>query len=154
MATINRYPDTERRLDAFLKRNPMYHAQLAVLLGVHVKTINNWGNGTSQMTVRDRLALRYIELELKVVEAKESPFPLFTTQEAEIAAMIVEHFGVEAHQVTRTASFADDLGADSLDMVELVMAAEEHFGIEITDDEGEAMDTVEKAFDLIAAKKS
>jgi len=48
-----------------------------------------------------------------------------------VKAIVVEHFGVEADKVTDTASFIDDLGADSLDNVELVMAFEEEFGVEI-----------------------
>lgn len=50
--------------------------------------------------------------------------------------------------------FAEDLGADSLDMVELIMAFEEEFNIEITDDEGMEVKTVQQAYDLILAKKS
>lgn len=175
----SRYPDTSAWLARWLTRNPMYHSQLATLLGVHVKTVNNWSTGVSCMSVRDRLALRYIELELNMAIVSSSTllgydgqgkpiygdttvigstgdtrFPLFTAQEAVIAGIIAENLGVEPHKVTRTASLIDDLGADSLDVVELVMAAEEHFGIEITDEEGDAADTVEKVFNLIAAKKS
>lgn len=75
---------------------------------------------------------------------------LFNTQEAEIAGLIATHLGVEANKVTREASFTDDLGADSLDMVELVMEAEEHFKIEISDEEAEKMLTVDDAFKTIA----
>lgn len=165
----------------------MTSKRLATLLGVHPKTIQNWGNGTSLLSVRDRLALRYIELELKMAVtvststllgydgdgkpiygdttvigtmaamptiAVNPTFPLFNPQEVQIAALIVSHFSVDASQVTRTASLIDDLGADSLDVVELVMALENEFNIEISDEEGEAADTVEKVFNLIAAKKS
>lgn len=75
---------------------------------------------------------------------------LFNTQEAEIAGIIVEHLGVEAKDVTREASFENDLGADSLDMVELTMAFEDHFNIEISDDEAEKVKTVDDAFKAIA----
>ncbi|MDZ4275553.1 MAG: acyl carrier protein, partial [Erythrobacter sp.] len=51
-----------------------------------------------------------------------------------VAKIVVEHLGVEAEKVTQDASFIDDLGADSLDIVELVMAFEEEFGVEIPDD--------------------
>ena len=54
-----------------------------------------------------------------------------------VKAIVVEHLGVEADKVSDTASFIDDLGADSLDNVELVMAFEEEFGVEIPDDAAE-----------------
>ena len=52
-----------------------------------------------------------------------------------VQKIVVEHLGVEADKVTQDASFIDDLGADSLDIVELVMAFEEEFGVEIPDDD-------------------
>ena len=55
---------------------------------------------------------------------------------------VVENLGVDADKVTEEASFVDDLGADSLDTVELVMALEEEFGIEIPDGDAEKMNTV------------
>ena len=63
--------------------------------------------------------------------------------------IIVEHLGVDESKVTENASFIDDLGADSLDQVELVMAFEEEFGIEIPDDAAEKITTVGKAVDYI-----
>lgn len=147
----NRYPDTQTWLDAFLTRNPMKPAQLAVLLDVHIKTVHNWGRGISCMSVRDRLALRYIELELKMADNKE-PSITFGVQEAQITALVTEHLGVEAYKVTRDANLIDDLGADSLDVVELVMALENEFGVTITDEEGDSVETVQNVFDLIAAK--
>jgi len=78
--------------------------------------------------------------------------PLFNEQQAKVAALIAVHLGVEAAKVVPTASFAVDLGADSLDMVELVMEAEESFGIEITEDEAENLKTVQDAFDVVANK--
>ena len=62
-----------------------------------------------------------------------------------VREIIVEQLGVDAAAVTTDASFADDLGADSLDTVELVMAFEEEFGIEIPDDEAENIQTVKDA---------
>jgi acyl carrier protein len=59
-----------------------------------------------------------------------------------VKKIVVEHLGVEAEKVTDTASFIDDLGADSLDTVELVMAFEEEFGCEIPDDAAETILTV------------
>ena len=63
--------------------------------------------------------------------------------------IVVEHLGVEEDKVTENASFIDDLGADSLDTVELVMAFEEEFGIEIPDDAAETIQTVGDAVGFI-----
>jgi acyl carrier protein len=59
-----------------------------------------------------------------------------------VKKIVVEHLGVDAEKVTEGASFIDDLGADSLDTVELVMAFEEEFGVEIPDDAAETIQTV------------
>jgi acyl carrier protein len=64
----------------------------------------------------------------------------------------VEVLSVEATQVTKEASFADDLDADSLDLVELVMALEEEFDVTVEEEELEGIDTVGAAFDLIKSK--
>ena len=64
----------------------------------------------------------------------------------------VEVLAVDAAQVTPEASFADDLGADSLDLVELVMALEETFDIEVAEDELKDISTVGQAFELVYAK--
>ena len=66
-----------------------------------------------------------------------------------VRKIVVEHLGVEEGKVTETASFIDDLGADSLDTVELVMAFEEEFGIEIPDDAAEKILMVKDAIDFI-----
>ena len=66
-----------------------------------------------------------------------------------VKAIVVEHLGVEAEKVTDTASFIDDLGADSLDNVELVMAFEEEFGVEIPVDAAEKIVTVKDAITFI-----
>ena len=66
-----------------------------------------------------------------------------------VKKIVVEHLGVEADKVTDNASFIDDLGADSLDTVELVMAFEEEFGIEIPDDAAESIVTVGDAVKFI-----
>jgi acyl carrier protein len=69
--------------------------------------------------------------------------------EERVKTIIVEQLGVDEGEVTPTASFVDDLGADSLDTVELVMAFEENFGIEIPDEEAEKIATVKDAVDYI-----
>ena len=66
-----------------------------------------------------------------------------------VKKIVVEHLGVEPDKVTEAASFIDDLGADSLDTVELVMAFEEEFGIEIPDDAAESIVTVGDAVKYI-----
>ena len=71
-----------------------------------------------------------------------------------VQKIVVEHLGVEADKVTQEASFIDDLGADSLDIVELVMAFEEEFGIEIPDDAAEKIATVKDAITFIDANAS
>jgi acyl carrier protein len=70
-----------------------------------------------------------------------------------VQKIVVEHLGVEAEKVTQDASFIDDLGADSLDIVELVMAFEEEFGVEIPDDAAEKIATVGDATQYIETHK-
>ena len=69
--------------------------------------------------------------------------------EDKVKQIIVDQLGVEAADVTPTASFIDDLGADSLDRVELIMALEETFGMEIPDEDAEKIATVQDAVDYI-----
>lgn len=71
-----------------------------------------------------------------------------------VKGIVVEHLGVEESKVVEGASFIDDLGADSLDTVELVMAFEEEFGCEIPDDAAEKIQTVKDAVDFIASNGS
>ena len=70
-----------------------------------------------------------------------------------VKKIVVEHLGVEAEKVNEDASFIDDLGADSLDIVELVMAFEEEFGVEIPDDAAEKISTVSDAIKYIDEHK-
>jgi acyl carrier protein len=69
---------------------------------------------------------------------------------ARVKKIVIDHLGVDEDKVTENASFIDDLGADSLDTVELVMAFEEEFGCEIPDDAAEKILTVKDAIDYIA----
>ena len=71
-----------------------------------------------------------------------------------VKKIVVEHLGVEEDKVSEGASFIDDLGADSLDTVELVMAFEEEFGCEIPDDAAEKIATVKDAITFIDANAS
>jgi acyl carrier protein len=71
--------------------------------------------------------------------------------EDKIKKIIAEKLGVDAGDVVAEASFVDDLGADSLDLVELIMSMEEEFDIEISDDDAEAIVTVQNAIDYINA---
>jgi len=88
------------------------------------------------------------------------PFPIARTEDemSEVAdkvkKIVVEHLGVEESKVTPEASFIDDLGADSLDTVELVMAFEEAFSVEIPEDAAEKISTVKDAIDFIEKQKS
>ncbi len=69
-----------------------------------------------------------------------------------VRAIIAEQLGVKLEEVTDTASFIEDLGADSLDTVELVMALEEEFGIEIPDEDAEKMSSVGESIKYIESK--
>ncbi len=71
-----------------------------------------------------------------------------------VKKIVVEHLGVEDTKVTDVASFIDDLGADSLDTVELVMAFEEEFGCEIPDDAAEKILTINDAIGFIESQNS
>ena len=71
-----------------------------------------------------------------------------------VKKIIVDKLGVEEAEVTNEASFTNDLGADSLDTVELVMALEEEFETEIPDEEAEKITTVQQAIDYINARRS
>ncbi|MBI3616205.1 MAG: acyl carrier protein [Candidatus Omnitrophica bacterium] len=75
-----------------------------------------------------------------------------STVQDKVRSIIAEQLGVKLEEVTPQASFIDDLGADSLDTVELVMALEEEFGIEIPDEEAEKMVTVGDAMKYIDEK--
>ncbi|HEY3174411.1 MAG TPA: acyl carrier protein [Candidatus Polarisedimenticolia bacterium] len=75
------------------------------------------------------------------------------TIEEKVKGIIIEQLGVDEEEVTPTASFVDDLGADSLDQVELVMALEEEFKLEISDEDAEKIKTVQDAVNYITAHK-
>lgn len=76
-----------------------------------------------------------------------------STIEERVKKIVAEQLGVKEDEVTNSASFVEDLGADSLDTVELVMALEEEFETEIPDDQAEKITTVQQAIDYILANK-
>ncbi|MFB6421908.1 MAG: acyl carrier protein [Candidatus Malihini olakiniferum] len=76
-----------------------------------------------------------------------------STIEERVKKIIVEQLGVKLEEVVNNASFVDDLGADSLDTVELVMALEEEFNTEIPDEEAEKITTVQASIDFIQANQ-
>jgi acyl carrier protein len=77
-----------------------------------------------------------------------------SSTEERVKKVVVEQLGVKEEEVTNEASFVDDLGADSLDTVELVMALEEEFETEIPDEEAEKITTVQLAVDYVNAQSS
>jgi acyl carrier protein len=87
----------------------------------------------------------------RVTSGKEVGIAMATVDER-VKKIIAEQLGVEEDEVTPEASFVEDLGADSLDTVELVMALEEEFAIEIPDEDAEKILTVGKALDYIKEK--
>ena len=76
-----------------------------------------------------------------------------SSTEEKVKSIIVEQLGINESEVTGAASFVDDLGADSLDIIELVMAFEEAFGIEIPDEAAEKIKTVQDAVEYVDAHK-
>ncbi len=74
--------------------------------------------------------------------------------EEQVKSIVAEQLGVKEEEVTNDASFVDDLGADSLDTVELVMALEEEFETEIHDEEAEKITTVQQAIDFVTSRAS
>jgi acyl carrier protein len=74
--------------------------------------------------------------------------------EQQVKGIVAEQLGVKEDEVTNDASFVDDLGADSLDTVELVMALEEEFETEIPDEDAEKITTVQQAIDFVTARAS
>ncbi|MDH5612177.1 MAG: acyl carrier protein [Gammaproteobacteria bacterium] len=74
-----------------------------------------------------------------------------STAEERVRKIVIEQLGVTEEQATNEASFVDDLGADSLDTVELVMALEEEFECEITDEDAEKITTIQLAIDYVNA---
>ena len=92
-----------------------------------------------------------LESAPQVVWAHHEENVCMNTIEERVKKIVVEQLGVKAEEVTPASSFTNDLGADSLDIVELVMALEEEFETEIPDEEAETITTVQAAIDYINA---
>ena len=76
-----------------------------------------------------------------------------SSTEEQVKKIVIDHLGIEESKITSDSKFIEDLGADSLDTVELVMAFEEKFNIEIPDDAAETIRTIQNAIDFIDNKK-
>ncbi|GMQ90588.1 MAG: acyl carrier protein [Gammaproteobacteria bacterium] len=94
------------------------------------------------------LTMRPHKGELHYVEERS----VMSSVEERVKKIVVEQLGVNENEVTSGSSFVDDLGADSLDTVELVMALEEEFGTEIPDEQAEKITTVQQAIDYINSR--
>jgi|TARA_B100001964_G_scaffold45104_1_gene50189 acyl carrier protein len=75
-----------------------------------------------------------------------------SSTEEQVKKIVIDHLGIEESKITSDSKFIEDLGADSLDTVELVMAFEEKFNIEIPDDAAETIRTIQNAIDFIDSK--
>ena len=96
---------------------------------------------------------KYQELtDLKILFSGEAI--TMSSIEEQVKGIVAEQLGVKQEEVTNDASFVDDLGADSLDTVELVMALEEEFETEIPDEDAEKITTVQQAIDFVTARQS
>jgi acyl carrier protein len=98
------------------------------------------------------MSLSAAALELAGDQMIEEEFGMASVEE-KVKSIIVDQLGVNESEVTGSASFVDDLGADSLDTIELVMAFEEAFGIDIPDEDAEKIKTVQDAIEYVAAQK-
>jgi acyl carrier protein len=85
---------------------------------------------------------------------REEDTVMAATVEARVKEIICEQLGVSEDEVVPTASFIEDLGADSLDLVELVMALEEEYDVEISDEDAEKIRTVQDVFNYIGSHKA
>src|ERR1051325_3403710 len=108
-----------------------------------------WQNGSSGSITCGRF-----RKAAKINAFASNPGGIMAAVEQKVKQIIVEQLGVDESQVDTNASFVDDLGADSLDIVELVMAFEEAFELEIPDEDAEKITTVKDAVEYIENKTS
>jgi acyl carrier protein len=86
-------------------------------------------------------------------ESRAGEAIIMSSIEEQVKGIVAEQLGVKGDEVTNDASFVDDLGADSLDTVELVMALEEEFETEIPDEDAEKITTVQQAIDFVTSRQ-
>ena len=100
--------------------------------------------------------LGYVDICVPILGVSEPLWeePIVATTEERIIQIVCDNLGVNKEQVTRNTSFQEDIGADSLDIVELVMELEEEFEITIPDDQAEKIKTVGEAIDYIEREKA
>ena len=108
---------------------------------MRVQLLPSTFDSQGQATLEQRLTCFLID-ESVAVDAGSIALALTTEQRQKVRDIIVEQLGVNADQVTTEAKFIEDLGADSLDTVELVMAFEEEFSVEVPDEDAEKLQTV------------
>jgi acyl carrier protein len=108
--------------------------------------------GAAILAGADSRPRRSLPLASSVVLSPPEGGELTMSVEAKVKEIIVENLGVDQEKVTEEASFVEDLGADSLDTVELVMAFEEEFDVEIPDEDAERMRTVGEAISYLKSK--
>jgi acyl carrier protein len=143
----------------------MIHIQYPPITGVHLgisRTYNEIGDVAGPY-------LAPFESPFKGIQAEKNRGLIFTAGgfrvfsgeattmssiEEQVKGIVAEQLGVKEDEVTNDASFVDDLGADSLDTVELVMALEEEFETEIPDEDAEKITTVQQAIDFVTARQS
>jgi acyl carrier protein len=109
------------------------------------------GCGTVAPDLARRQRRARIETDRQTDNEEANQMTDISNIEARVKKIIIEQLGVKEEQVTNEASFVEDLGADSLDTVELVMALEEEFELEIPDEDAEKITTVQQAIDYIAS---
>jgi acyl carrier protein len=97
------------------------------------------------------LHIQYTSIAKVVIPKDSEEYKNMSSVEERVKKIVVEQLGVKEEEVTLEASFVDDLGADSLDTVELVMALEEEFETEIPDEEAEKITTVQQAVNYVNA---
>jgi acyl carrier protein len=129
-----------------------YGGQQITAVMAFPKMIDNFSNSFTCHAVPGLSGSRWTYL--RATNTKRTNFMAEKSIEEKVKDIIVEQLGVNPEQVTPQASFIEDLGADSLDIVELVMAFEEEFGVEVPDEDAEKLQTVGDVIKYIEEKSS